>query len=176
MNDDIRHEMEKDNHPCEIRIDRNGVWYFRGAEMFRTDIVRLFYENLKKDGTGRYLIEMGSERCYLDVEDTPFVVTSIRRKRPEKDGEERVVLRLIDGTDEILDPTTLRIGKDNVLYCAIRNGDHSARFSRASYYEMAAAFDYDPERDRFFFPLNGRNYDIHGQTSMATGNDGGESC
>lgn len=170
----FHHETDKEIRPCDIRIDRDGVWYFKGAEMFRKDIVRLFYENLKKDDSGRYLIEMGEEKCYLDVEDTPFVVTSIYRSGSKEKGDERVELMLIDGTTEVLDPSKLRIGENNVLYCSIRNSEYEARFSRPSYYEITGSFDYDTEKKRFYFPLNGKNYDIQGQIYISTGNDGGE--
>ncbi len=174
--DGMNNSFDKEVRPCEIRIDRDGVWYFRGAEMFRKDIVKLFYENLKKDAIGRYLIDMGNEKCYLDVEDTPFVVTSVQRSGSHVGKGENMFLTLIDGTEEKLDPSTLRIGKDNVLYCSIRNGEYEARFSRASYYEIAGSFDYDPEIDRYFFSINGEIFYIHGQPSLSFGNVGGESC
>ncbi|HAR97539.1 MAG TPA: DUF1285 domain-containing protein, partial [Syntrophus sp. (in: bacteria)] len=33
----------------DIRIDKDGVWFYRGQEMFRREIVNLFYEHLKQD-------------------------------------------------------------------------------------------------------------------------------
>jgi hypothetical protein len=163
---------------CDIRIDRDGVWYFRGSEMFRKDILRLFYDHLRRDAEGRYLIEIGEEKCYLDVEDTPFVIRSIDRQVAHEGGEERdrVILTLIDGREEILDPSTLRIGKDNVLYCSILNGEHEARFSRASYYDMANAFEYDQEKDSFYFSISGQRYDLRDVTQQIDGKDGGDSC
>ena len=35
----------------DIRIDKDGIWYFRGEEMKRQDIVNYLYKYLK---TGRY--------------------------------------------------------------------------------------------------------------------------
>ena len=64
---------------CEIKIDKEGVWYYRGAHMFRKDILCIFFENLKIDECGKYLIELGDERCYLDVEDTVFVVETVNK-------------------------------------------------------------------------------------------------
>ena len=62
---------------CNIRIDKEGVWYYKGAEMFRKEIVNFFYQNLKRDESCQYLIELENDRCYLDVEDTPFVIRSV---------------------------------------------------------------------------------------------------
>ena len=72
--------MDKDIPPCDIRIDKEGVWYYKGNEIFRDEIVRFFYQNLKKDETGRYLIELDDDRCYLEVEDAPFVVRAIYKR------------------------------------------------------------------------------------------------
>ena len=51
----------------EIRIDKEGIWYYHGAHMFRKEFLCIFFDNLKIDEYGKYLIELGYERCYLDV-------------------------------------------------------------------------------------------------------------
>ena len=152
---------EQDIPACDIRIDKEGVWYFRGAEMFRKEIVNLFYEGLRRDSNGRYIIELGGERCHLEVEDTPFIVKAIHNSVSRERGDQEILLVICDGTVETLDPETLRIGKDNVLYCAIRNGDFEARFSRASYYQIANLIDYHPETDKYVLVLNGKPYTLN---------------
>jgi hypothetical protein len=64
----------------DIRIDRDGVWFYRGMEMFRRDIVRLFYQHLQRNVSGHYFIEIGQQRCRLEVEDTAFVVWAVHWK------------------------------------------------------------------------------------------------
>ncbi len=160
--DEKRGTAEKPTPPCEIRIDKEGVWYYRGAEMFRKDIVQLFYQNLHRDHDGRYLIELDNDRCYLEVEDTPFVVRGVNRV--DEGQEEAIHLDLIDGTIEALEPSTLRIGADNVLYCSVKKGAFDARFSRAGYYQIADYIDYDSKKDHFFIKLNGQKYPIQGQS------------
>ena len=151
--------MEKDSiPPCDIRIDKDGVWYYRGVEMLRSDIVNYFYQNLKRDQAGRYLIEMESERCYLEVEDTPFVVKTVHRSISKNNGEESVYLLLSDDTLERLDPHTLWIGNDNVLYCTIKNHQFNARFLRAAYYQLAECIEYDAQKDAYFISLDGHRY------------------
>ncbi len=145
---------------CNIRIDKDGVWYYKGAEMFRREIVNFFYQNLRQDESGRYLIELPNDRCYLDVEDAPFVVKSVHRAVSEADSRVSIHLLLSDDTVEPLDPETLRIGNDNVLYCSVRNQAFAARFLRASYYQLAHDIEYDECRDGFFIRLNGHRYYI----------------
>jgi hypothetical protein len=151
----------KENLPfCDIRIDKDGVWYYKGAEMFRKEIVNFFYQNLKRDESGQYLIELENDRCYLDVEDTPFVIRSVHRALSEKDGKATLYLLLSDETVEPLNPETLRIGNDNVLYCTIKNDHFDARFSRASYYQLANDIEYDDGQDIFFIHVDDRRFYI----------------
>lgn len=146
--------------PSFIRIDKEGVWYYKGNEMFRKDIVNLFYRNLKRDETGRYYIEFENDLASLDVEDTAFVVTAVYKLGSPAEGNECISVHLNDDTCENLDCETLRIGKDHVLYCTVKADGHNARFLRTSYYQIAELFDYDDARNSFFLPLNGTRYDI----------------
>lgn len=146
--------------PCGIRVDKEGVWYFEGKEMFRRDIVNYFYQNLIKDGAGRYIIVQGDERCYLEVEDTPFIVKAVFSKGSRERGDEELELLLCDDTVETLDPTTLWVGPENVLYCLIRNGTFKARFSRPGYYQLAEYIDHDQEGGCYVLTLNGKKYAI----------------
>ncbi|MCX7982064.1 MAG: DUF1285 domain-containing protein [Syntrophales bacterium] len=134
----------------DIRIDKDGKWYFRGAEMIRRDIIRYFYEHLKLDAEGRYKIEIPSDSCYVEVEDTAFVVKSVDVK------DDEVILYLSDDSQEVLDPSTLMVGDNNVLYCRVKKGQFPARFSRSSYYQLTAYLDYD-EGKGFYLNL------AHGQ-------------
>lgn len=61
---------------------------------------------------------------------------------------------------ESLNPSTLRIGKDNIPYCAVRNGQYRARFSRPAYYQLANWIDFDPISEFFFLELNGIRYPV----------------
>jgi len=63
--------------PCLIRIDREGRWFHKGLEMLRRDFVRFFYEHMEMDSRGRYVIRLSNQTCYLDVEDTAFVVRRV---------------------------------------------------------------------------------------------------
>jgi hypothetical protein len=151
-------EMKGDIPFCQIRIDKEGVWYYKGSEMFRKEIVNLFYQNLRRDESGTYLIELENDCCYLEVEDTAFVVRSVRRALSEKDGSTVFFLHLSDDTVDLLDPATLRVGRDNVLYCTVKESRFDARFLRPAYYQLAVDFEYDEKQDRYFMPFNGERH------------------
>lgn len=154
-------ENVKENIPlCDIRIDRDGIWYYRGAVMFRKEIVNYFYEHLRLDDEGRYWIDLEHDCCVVEVEDTPFVIRAVFRSG-EKDGNsDGIKLLLCDDTFESLDPSSLSMTEENVPYCSVRGGRFTARFSRPAYYQLAEHIEYDARRDAFYLALNGQTYDL----------------
>jgi len=150
----------EDLPPSFIRIDKEVTWYYKGNEMFRKDIVKLFYEGLRRDESGRYYIELDNDRASLEVEDTAYVVRAVYRFGTREEGNERIAVLLNDETLEEIDCGTLCIGRENILYCRVKPGGHPARFLRPSYYQMAAHFDYDESLDSYYLPLNGQRYYI----------------
>jgi len=144
----------------EIRIDKEGFWYFHGIEMKRFEIVKYLYGYLKKDDQGRYLIEIGNDRCYVNVEDAPFVVKSV--DIDSIGNEHPPSLNLSDGSKEVLDSkTSIWIGAGNVLYCNVKNGQYPARFSRPAYYEISRYIEYDSDSDQYFLRWkNGSKSDV----------------
>lgn len=144
----------------EIKIDKEGLWYYKGAHMFRKEILNLFFDHLKIDECGKYLIELGPERCYLEVEDTAFVVTAVFKTKNSTDGREQIEILLNDDGCEMLDMDSLQAGKDNVLYCRVKNGKFAARFSRKSYYQLAEFIEESENGSGFFIYLNGKKYFI----------------
>jgi uncharacterized protein len=146
---------------CDITIDKDGIWYYRGAHMFRKEILCIFFENLKIDESGKYLIELGDERCYLDVEDTAFVVTAVYKKMQGEDIEDHIYIHLTDDSVERLDLSSLHVGRENVLYCKVKGAEFTARFSRKSYYQLAEFIEQEKMGNGFFINLNGEKYYIN---------------
>jgi hypothetical protein len=144
----------------EIKIDKEGIWYYRGAHMFRKEILCVFFENLKIDEYGKYLIELGKERCYLDVEDTAFVVSSVYKTKLPRDDQEYIYVLLTDDTLEKLELSTLQFDKNNVPYCMAKKGKFRARFSRKSYYQLAEFIEQSENEEMFFIRVNGQKYFI----------------
>ena len=138
-------------HPCQILIDKEGQWFYRGAEMQRREIVRLFYNHISMDDRGRYILEWAGERCLLEVEDTAYIVMRVAAADAE------FHLTLSDDRTETLAPETLYVGKENVLYCLVRGG-FPARFTRPAYYQLAAHIQ---EKDgAYFLPVGGKRHRI----------------
>ena len=155
-------DAEKENNipPCNIWVDKDGVWYYRGNEMFRKEFVNLFYQNLKRDSSGRYIIEMANDRCYIEVEDVPFVVKAVYKSKANESKKEAIYILLNNSEMDELDLSTLQINEDNVLYCSVKNKLFDARFSRAGYYQLAEFIEHDEEADSYYILLNNQRYTI----------------
>ncbi len=144
----------------DIKIDKDGIWYYQGAHMFRKDILCVFFEHLKMDDCGKYFVELNEEIYYLDVEDTAFVVTAVYKTKTPINCHEQIDVLLSDECLEKLDLGSLFVGKDNVMYCRIKDGKFAARFTRNSYYQMAQFIEMDDTADRFYIALNNERYFI----------------
>lgn len=153
--------MIHSNNHNEILIDREGIWYFRGTEMKRKDIVQYFYKYLKRDLDGNYSIEIEDDRCRVRVEDAPYVIRSIVVGFSRNSGQPCIDLSLNDGSNEGLSlDTPLRIGEDNVLYCRVKKGEHEARFSRPAYYQFCEHIDYDSRKGEYRLIINHISYPL----------------
>lgn len=124
---------------CNIRIDKDGRWYYEGREIINLQILSAFCDALEEDSDGRYRLVIEPEICYVEVEDTPFVVAAIRG-----DTDNGLFVLLNTAAVHKLDPLTLSIGENNVLYCTLSDGMR-VRFSRAAYYTLALMMEEDEE-------------------------------
>ena len=131
--------------------------------MFRKEILNVFFEHLKIDECGKYLIELGAELCYLNVEDTAFVVEAVYKTKPSCDSREQIEILLNDDSCEKLEMNSLHTGGNNVLYCRVKDGRFIARFSRKSYYQLAEFIEQSENEDNFYINLNGEKYFITNQ-------------
>jgi uncharacterized protein len=114
----------------EIRLDKEGRWFHEGVEITHQLTLDLFSSSIHLGQDGAYYLIVGPERARIVVEDTPYVVRRVTLE------PERALLLLNDRTEETLDPTTLRVGADNVLYCSVKTGAFRARFLRPAYYQL----------------------------------------
>lgn len=150
----------------EIKIDKDGIWYYNGAHMFRKEILNVFFQNLRIDECGRYLIELGTERCYLDVEDTAFVVAAVYKTKLPGNGLEQIDILLNDDSCEKLEMNSIYTGRNNVLYCRVKEGKFTARFSRNSYYQIAEFIELSENGVDYFINLNGENNFIQSDQAL----------
>ena len=119
-------------HNSSIRFGRDGRWYADGAPITNPRIASLFARSVHRLQDGSYELRIAEERASIIIDDTAFVVTAAG-----DDPAGGVWVDLNDGTREMLDARTLRVGADDVLYCQVKGGAEWARFLRPAYYQVA---------------------------------------
>lgn len=119
-------------HNASIRFGRDGRWYADGQPIENQRIARLFSQSVRRAADGGYELRVAEERAAIAVDDTPYVVISATIG---DDGTAWIDLN--DGSREALDPRTLAVGADDVLYCRVKDGREAARFLRPAYYQLA---------------------------------------
>lgn len=72
----------------DIRIARNGMWWYLGTPIGRAELVRLFASVLKLEG-GKYYLVTPVEKIGITVDDAPFVAVDFR---VEGEGAEQVLI------------------------------------------------------------------------------------
>ena len=134
-----------------LRIDADGDWWDGDVQITHAGILANLRGNLKRDGDG-YFIQT-RVRIPVEVADAPLVVGRIERR-----GD---TLRawLSDGSEQEIDPSTLRIGRGDVPYCGVARG-FEARLSRAAAYQLLALADYDEHSGRGALRLGAREYPL----------------
>ena len=115
----------------KIRFGKDGRWYSDDEPIPNRAICRLFSRAMRVLPDGRGRLELGEDKADVIIEDTPWVVTAV-----EGSPTAGFTIVLNDETRERLDPASLRIGAENVLYCRVKGGAHEARLLRPAYYEL----------------------------------------
>src|SRR4051812_35797066 len=109
-----------------IRLDREGRFWHEGTVVTHAGMRAAFFRWLDRNPDGRWVLRLDERRfVYLDVEDAPFVVTSLRFEGP------RIFLHLVDDTEEELAYDSLRL-EDGTAYVTVK-GRFPARLSRAAW-------------------------------------------
>jgi len=61
----------------DLRIGRDGTWFYHGSPIGRKPLVKLFASVLQRDQAGAYWLVTPAERARITVEDVPFIAVEI---------------------------------------------------------------------------------------------------
>lgn len=144
----------------DMRIARDGTWFYEGSPIGRKPMVRLFSTVLRHDHDGRYYLVTPVEKLAIRVDDAPFIAVEMTVHGA---GEAQVLTFRTNVEDEVM------AGSEHPIRVALApNGEPSpyvhvrdrleALISRAVFYDLV---ELAVERDgRFgvwsagvFFPL-----------------------
>lgn len=61
----------------DMRIARDGTWYYLGSPIGRKPLVKLFASVLRREANGDYFLRTPVEICRIKVDDAPFVAVDV---------------------------------------------------------------------------------------------------
>ncbi len=121
----------------DIRIARDGTWFYMGSPIGRRRLVKLFSTVLRKDDGEHYLVTP-VEKLRIEVEDAPFVVVELEEQGQEQEQE----LYLRTKTDDVVrvdnqHRISVKYAEDGEPspYVEVRNG-LMALIARNVYYQL----------------------------------------
>jgi hypothetical protein len=141
----------------KISFGKDGWWYANNERIQHRRINLLFSQHLRKTPEGHYEITIGSDSVPVEIDDAPYVVTRVTASPGHM-----LTLHLNDESEEVLDPSTLYVGQENVLYCCVKRKAHIARFLRPAYYQLAAYVQEDTGTGRLFLRLGEKMHELPG--------------
>jgi uncharacterized protein len=123
----------------DMRIARDGTWYYRGSPINRIPLVKLFASVLRREGDGSYWLVTPAERGRVVVEDAPFIAVAVEVQGAGRD--QGLIFRT--NLDEIVTagpehPLRVETAADGTPspYILVRPGIE-ARLARPVFYELA---------------------------------------
>jgi uncharacterized protein len=128
----------------DMRIARDGAWFYRGSPINRIALVKLFASVLRREKDGTYWLVTPAERGRVTVEDAPFIAVAVEREREGR--EQRLIFRtnldeiVAAGADHRLRVETAADGAP-APYILVRPGlgarpGLEARLARPVFYEL----------------------------------------
>jgi len=123
----------------DMRIARDGTWYYRGSPINRIPLVKLFASVLRREADGTYWLVTPAERGRVIVEDVPFVAVAVEVQGTGRAQQLIFRTNLDDivtaGPDHPLRVETAADGTP-APYMLVRPG-LEARLARPVFYELA---------------------------------------
>jgi hypothetical protein len=123
----------------DMRIGRDGTWYYLGSPIQRPAMVRLFARVLRREADGGYALVTPVERLTIRVDDVPFVAVEMLRRGEGKEA----LIAFRTNLDEVVAAGPghrlfLRPGPggEPAPYICVRDG-LDALLARPVYYELA---------------------------------------
>jgi hypothetical protein len=129
----------------DMRIARDGTWFYHGTPIGRKEMVRLFSTILERREDGSFWLASPAEEGIIEVEDAPFLAVELFAEGSARDRlisfrtnvDDRVPLdaahplRITDSKDAAVHDDS----RGAVPYLFVRKG-LEARLVRAVYYEL----------------------------------------
>ena len=127
-----------DRGDLEMRISRDGTWFYRGSPIGRPALVKLFASVLRREPDGRHWLVTPAERARIEVEDVPFLAVALTIEGEGRDQQLIFRTNLDDivtaGPNNPLRVETATSGEP-APYILVRD-DLEARLMRSVFYDL----------------------------------------
>ena len=140
------------SHP--FFLSKDGIWFQEGEEISHQRTSDLLHHSLVKV-ENEFCIQIGDSSVSAIIESTPLHISNVDLNK------EKLLLVPHGDRQFSLDPTTLSMDADHVIYCDI-NG-MKAKFSRKAYYELCKRVKekkLEDSRVEYFLYWGGKDYPI----------------
>lgn len=123
----------------DIRIARDGTWFYRESPIHRAALVRLFSTVLRREEDGTFWLVTPAERGRINVDDAPFVAVELTVEGAGRD--QRLIFRTnIDETVAVDADHPLRVDTNEATgepnpYILVRDR-LEARLNRPVFYQL----------------------------------------
>ncbi|GAA0284486.1 DUF1285 domain-containing protein [Rhodovulum strictum] len=139
----------------DMRIARDGTWFYMGTPIGRAPLVRLFSTILKRED-GRYFLVTPVEKVGITVEDAPFIAVDFERAG---EGAAQILTFVTNVGDRVAAGADhpIRVLRDAATgepapYVHVRGG-LEARIDRKSFYRLVEIGTVEPQDGQDWFGL-----------------------
>jgi len=129
----------------DIRRTAEGTWFHEGEPVEHPGVRKAFDSWVDRAEDGRYILKNEVNWAYVEIDGAPVFVLGATK------GEDAVHLQLSDQRTEALDFDSLRQDRDGFLYCSVREGKLTAKFTRDALFDLESFF---PAADRMELAMN----------------------
>lgn len=142
-------------------IDTEGnFWNSDGLQFDDPETLLFFMKQLEPmvgaTDHGPFIAFCQGEECRFTSEDVPYVIVGLEM------SPDQITVIFPGNYREVLNPDSLFVGGQNVLYCKVRDGKFSARFNRKTYMEIVKKIQFDPTTHSYYLPLSHNKHVIKG--------------
>lgn len=140
----------------DIRIARDGTWFYLGTPIGRAPLVRLFAGILKLED-GRYYLVTPVEKVGIRVDDAPFVAVDFRVQGAGTPAQAITFVTNVEDEVTAGSDAPLRVARDPATgepspYVMVRRG-LEARIDRKSFYRLVELGEHGPHAGERWFGL-----------------------
>ena len=149
----------------EMKIDREGRWYFMNSPIGRERMVKLFSKVLRFDEDGEYYLVTPVEKIRIEVEERPFVIVNYELTREGKN--QIITFETNTGDLFLLDekhPVNVQVNKETLEpkpYVLVRSNLEGI-ISRNIYYKLIeiSKLKRTPSGEVFIIRSNNQDFQI----------------